>query len=102
MSNVQSFPVLNNATNFNGQPFAWPGGTGLLVAVGGFGGGTLQVQVQGPDGSTWVNLGSSISSAGTQSFTAPAGIPIRVLQAGATTPSVVATLYQTPTLCIVG
>jgi len=47
----------------------WPGGMGMFSAVGTFSGGTVNLQFQGPDGSTLVTAG------GNTTLTAPgAGI----------------------------
>ena len=100
MANPQVWVVCNNASSAGPLPFIWPGGSGLLAAQGGFGGGTLQPQIS-IDGATWLNLGSSLSSAGTLAFTPPPGVPFRVLQSGATTPTVLAYAYVTPTATLV-
>lgn len=63
-----SITLLSNAGAGNGGAKAWPGGVGELTAVGTWGGGNLQLQTLGPNGSTWVNVGSPLTADGTMSF----------------------------------
>lgn len=47
-------------------PFDCPGGRMILAAAGTFGGSSSQLQMLGPDGSTWINLGTAVTAAGQQ------------------------------------
>lgn len=50
--------IKNGSTTTPGGGVSWMGGKGLWVAVGTFGGSTLNLQFLGPDGQTWVTLNS--------------------------------------------
>lgn len=52
----------------------WEGGNGAFLVAGTVGGGTYTLQMQAPDGSTWLALGSNttLTAAGTGGFSAPA------------------------------
>lgn len=54
--------LLSNAS-VTGSAITWQGGRGFLTAVGTFGGTSLQLQYLGPDGITWVPVGSAITAA---------------------------------------
>jgi hypothetical protein len=52
----------------NGTAAHWPGGSGNLMATATFGGGSVKLQVQMPDG-TYVDVdGVSLTAAGTKYF----------------------------------
>lgn len=51
----------NQAGNTNSAAANWPGGEGAFVAMGTFDGGTVKLQFQGPDGSTWIDYGAPAS-----------------------------------------
>jgi len=94
-----AFPTLS--ANGSSSPTDWPGGKGDLTASGTFGGGTLTMQIQGPSG-TWINVINyatitDISITGNKhaAFELPAG-PVRVTLAGATGPSVTASVSGIP------
>lgn len=62
---------------------AWPGGDGVFMATATFGGGTVKLQCQMPDG-TYVDVeNASLTAAGTKYFHAAPGL-IRVNIATAT------------------
>lgn len=63
-----SIPLLVNAGAGNGATKQWPGGEGVLIAVASWGGGNAQLQVLGPDGATWINVGSAITANGVATF----------------------------------
>lgn len=67
-----------------GNAVDWPGGNGAFYAEGTFGGGTVKLQTQSPNG-TWMDVGTAttLTAAGVGGFTLPAG-PIRVNIATAT------------------
>lgn len=71
---------LTLATNASvtGNPVDWPGGNGAFFAEGTFGGGTVKLQVQSPNG-TWMDVGTAttLTASGVGGFIAPAG-PMRV------------------------
>jgi hypothetical protein len=45
----------------------------MLVASATFGGGNLQLQTLSLDGSTWINVGSSVTAAGLTTYDLPPG-----------------------------
>lgn len=52
----------------------WPGGSGLLCAVGTFGSASVSLSVLGPDGVTYVSmasLGATLAAAGLVGFNLP-------------------------------
>lgn len=51
--------------------FHWAGGDGYLFLQGTIGSATFQQQVLGPDGVTYMNLGSAVAAVGISTFTAP-------------------------------
>lgn len=63
-----SLTLLSNAGAGNGASVKWPGGAGEICAIGTWGGGNLQLQALGPDGTTWVNVGSAITANGVAKF----------------------------------
>lgn len=77
----------------------YPGGIGKLMASATFGGGSIALQMLGPDGSTWLPVdqyaqatAASLTAAGMVTFIAPAG-RIRALITTATA------VYATITGC---
>lgn len=76
----------------------WEGGHGELFVIGGFGGGTGSLQIQAPDGSTWVSVGSgtSFTAAGVGGFLAAAG-RLRLNVTGSTTPTIKSWAVGIPT-----
>lgn len=75
--------LLSNASVSSGQ-FDWPGGIGVMYAEATWGGGTVKLQCQTPQG-TWVDVGAGVTftANGVGGFTLPAG-PIRASVATAT------------------
>lgn len=66
--------LLSNASA-TGSPKLWPGGRGTFKVVGTFGGASVALQVLGPDGSTWQDVGADTTktSAGLGNFDLPPG-----------------------------
>lgn len=52
----------------------WEGGNGAFLLAGTVGGGTYTLQMQAPDGSSWLALGTNttLTAAGVGGFSAPA------------------------------
>lgn len=65
-----SVDLLVNASATGAAQY-WASGKGVLSVVGTFGGATLQLQMLGPDGSTWINVA-------TASFTANGAIVVEL------------------------
>lgn len=62
-------------------PVHWSGGDGYVFVQGTIGSATFQLQVLGPDGVTYMNLGSAISAVGISTFSAPPTM-LKVVPAG--------------------
>lgn len=54
------------AANGTYGPFTCPGGRMVLAVVGTFGASSSQLQMLGPDGTTFINVGTAVTSAGQQ------------------------------------
>lgn len=68
----------------NGSAMQWPGGQGILMAEGTFGGGTVKLQCQSSPQGTWLDVdGATLSAAGTKLFYLGA-CPVRINIATAT------------------
>ena len=89
-----SVTLLQNA-NATSAAKNWPGGRGSLVVSGVFGGTTVQLQGLGPDGATWVAVGSALTSAGQVLFEMPPG-QIRALVTGGTPSGLYAQAARVP------
>ncbi len=65
--------VLASNASATGSWVLWPGGEGTFLAVATFGGGTVKLQVMGPDGSTAVDVGTNttLTAAGGGNFKLP-------------------------------
>lgn len=64
--------LLDNASATSaGQ--TWGGGRGVFSAVATWGGGNVQLQYLGPNGSTWLNVGSALTADGLAAFELPPG-----------------------------
>lgn len=50
------------------------GGQYTVAVVATFGGGSVQLQMLGPDASTWINMGAPFTANGSQNFFFPPGI----------------------------
>lgn len=48
--------------------FVLNGGTYLAAAVGTWGGGSLTLEALGPDGTTWITVGTAITADGSQVY----------------------------------
>jgi hypothetical protein len=68
---TQSFQFSNIAATTAG--FFVRGGTYGLSVEATFGGGNVQLQLLGPDGSTWLNVGSAVTANGFASQALPPG-----------------------------
>lgn len=66
-------PVLLDNASATGNPARWNGGRGVFSAVATFGGGNVQLQYLGPNGSTWLNVGSALTADGLAAFELPPG-----------------------------
>jgi hypothetical protein len=70
-TSTQSFQFTNIAATTAG--FVVKGGSYGLSVVATFGGGNVQLQLLGPDGSTWLSVGSAVTANGFASLTLPPG-----------------------------
>jgi hypothetical protein len=68
---TQSYQFSNIAATTS--PFLIKGGTYGLSVEATFGGGNVTLQLLGPDGSTWLNVGSAITANGFSSQSLPPG-----------------------------
>lgn len=66
----------------------WVGGPGTLAVDGDFGGGTLKLQASFDGGSTFVDEGTSVTSAGVEEFDLPPGTILKANLSGGTTPDI--------------
>lgn len=74
--------LLENASA-TGAAVKWPGGRGVFMAEATWGGGSVKLQMQTPNG-TFVDIdGASLTANGTKAFDAPAGF-IKAVVATAT------------------
>ena len=76
-------PILLSNASATGSPAQWRGGRGVLTAVATWGGGSITLQYMGPDGTTWLPVGSALTANGMASFELPPGL-IRAAVATAT------------------
>lgn len=88
--------LLTNASA-TGAAALWPGGKGQFALAGTVGGATITLQILGPDGTTYLSLGSAVAltAAGVANFEAPAGT-IRALVASGTPSGLYATAVGIP------
>lgn len=56
----------------NSAAFTWDGGKGLFMAEATFGGGSVGLEIQTPNG-TWVALITALTADGVSTFSAPRG-----------------------------
>jgi hypothetical protein len=86
--------LLSNASA-TGSPVVWGGGLGIFDCAGTFGGATVTLQFLGPDGSTWIAMGSdtTLSAAGGALFTFRPG-KIRAAVSGGAPSGLFATAEQ--------
>lgn len=66
-------PELLNNASATGSAARWNGGRGVFSAVATWGGGNVQLQYLGPNGSTWLNVGSALTADGLAAFELPPG-----------------------------
>jgi hypothetical protein len=71
----------------SGPLVAWPGGLGLFAVCGQFGGGSVSLQMIGPDGKTPISL-MDFAANGAQTFSLPGGSQIQAAIAGASNASI--------------
>lgn len=78
-----------------GAAAQWGGGSGVFACVGTFGGATVTLEFLGPDGATWVAMGSdtTLTAAGGGIFTSPPG-RIRASVSGGTPAGLYASAEQ--------
>lgn len=69
-------PQLLSNASATGNPVQWGGGVGVFTAAGTFAGATVTLQYLGPDGSTYVAMGTdtTLTAAGGGSFIYPPGL----------------------------
>jgi hypothetical protein len=92
VSRLDTFKLMDAATtgaaNGNGTPYVGPvNGFVTVMPTGSFGGGTLQPQVSPDGGTTWVNIGGTITT-GQAAVLQVSATALRVVLAGATAPAV--------------
>lgn len=90
----QAVTLLTNGAA-TGSSILWPGGQGLFAVVGTFGGATATLQFLGPDGTTWMAVGSTttVTAATDVVFVLPRG-QIRLAITGGTSVSLTANAAQ--------
>lgn len=67
-------PILLSNASATGAPAQWRGGRGVLTAVATWGGGNIALQYMGPDGSTWLAVGTALTANGLSTFELPPGL----------------------------
>lgn len=67
-------PILLNNASATGAPAQWRGGRGVFTAVATWGGGNIALQYMGPDGSTWLTVGTALAANGLSTFELPPGL----------------------------
>ena len=74
---------------------SWPGGRGSFAVAGTFGGTTVSLQLLGPDGATWTDVGPDVTltAAGVGNFELPPS-DIRAAVTGGTPSGLYATAIQ--------
>lgn len=70
----QRIDLLDNASATGGQK-TWDGGEGAFLVAGTLGGATVTLQILGPDGTTWMDVGedAALTAAGAVGFSLPPG-----------------------------
>lgn len=81
------------AGNATYGPFDCPGGRLILAVAGTFGSSSSQLQMLGPDGSTWINIGTAVTTAG-QQLIELAPCSLQLVVSGGTANAVSATLAR--------
>ena len=66
-------PILLTNASATGAAKQWRGGRGVFTAVATWGGGNIALQYLGPDGSTWLAVGSALTANGLATFELPPG-----------------------------
>ncbi|MDE2097310.1 MAG: hypothetical protein KGL39_08715 [Patescibacteria group bacterium] len=79
--------VLLSNGNASGTLKSWPGGMGVFTVAGTFGGATVKLQFQGPDGTTLIDAGTAttLTAVGAGVFYLPPGQIVATVVGG--TPS---------------
>jgi hypothetical protein len=67
-------PILLSNASATGSPAQWRGGRGVLTAVATWGGGNIALQYMGPDGATWLAVGTALTANGLSTFELPPGL----------------------------
>lgn len=83
MTNTPTKLLDNVAATVNSGTFPSAGDFMSLVASGGFGGGTLTVQVSPDGGTTWINTPATLTAAGVTNFIGGEGLLFRLALTGA-------------------
>jgi hypothetical protein len=81
----QAALLINNGSATSAA-YTWKGGEGTFMTKATWGGGTVKLQVLGPDGTTYIDVGSdtTLTADGGGNFSLPAGALIRANVATAT------------------
>lgn len=91
---VTHVTLLNNVAA-TGEQKQFAGGKAQVCVIGTFGGASLQLQMMGPNGSTWVAVGSAITAAGVATHDLPNG-NYRMTVTGGTPSGLYAALARVP------
>jgi hypothetical protein len=67
-------PILLSNASATGSPAQWRGGRGVLTAVATWGGENIALQYMGPDGITWLAVGTALTANGLSTFELPPGL----------------------------
>jgi len=84
--------LLSNAAVSGTPQIISVGGSYIYMVSGTFGGTSTQLQVLGPDGTTFINMGAAITVAGFQKVDLPAGASVKTIITGGTPSAMHATL----------
>jgi hypothetical protein len=80
-----SYPLLSNASATGGSASIGRPGRYVVSVAGTFGGATVALQMLGPDGSTWLGLGTdaTFTAAGVAALQLPTGVYRMAVTGGA-------------------
>jgi hypothetical protein len=70
MGDLSKIQLLSNASA-TGSPFEYPGGPGVFMVCGTFGGATVSLYVLGPDGLTYIPTGAAFTANNCIEFNLP-------------------------------
>lgn len=93
---AQVLTLLSNASA-TGSAVHWAGGRGQFKLAGTVGGATITLQTLGPDGSSWLGLGTdaALTASGVVGFDCPPG-QLRALVAGGSPSGLYAEVASVP------